>query len=188
MGQKKKKVAKTLIIYPILRKIPKSDIGGKMLRPKFKQRKFAVKRLPKIVLGSLGKRPGTFKIFKTFGTLATSPTSQTSLASHFIYICRYFANKQFFFLAVNAFIHWIFNVMFNPVHHHCHPFTDFYKKIICVEFRPLLTVRKSDTFIFWRACLLVVPAGLDQRTYSIGTLQPEGFFWLSIFYLFWTFV
>ena len=24
---------------------------------------------------------------------------------------------------------------------------------------------------FWRACLLVIPAGLDPRTYSIGTLH-----------------
>ena len=62
--------------------------------------------------------------------------------------------------------------MFNPVHYHCHPFTDFYKKLICVELKPLLTARKSDTLILWRACLLVVPAGLDPRTYSIGTLQP----------------
>ena len=61
--------------------------------------------------------------------------------------------------------------MFNPVHHHCHLFTDFYKKIIYVELKPLLTARKSDTPILWRACLLVVPAGLDPRTYSIGTLQ-----------------
>ena len=61
--------------------------------------------------------------------------------------------------------------MFNPVHHHCHPFTDFYKGLTCVEPRPFLTARKSDTPIFWRACLLVVPAGLDPRTYSIGTLQ-----------------
>ena len=63
--------------------------------------------------------------------------------------------------------------MFNPVHHHCHPFTDFYKRLICVELRPLLTARKSDTPIFWRACLLVVPPGLDPRTYSIGTLQKQ---------------
>ena len=61
--------------------------------------------------------------------------------------------------------------MFNPVHHYCHPFTDFYKGLTCVELRPFLTVRKSDTFILWRACLLVVPAGLNPRTYSIGTLH-----------------
>ena len=61
--------------------------------------------------------------------------------------------------------------MLNPVHHHCHPFTDFYKGLICVEPKPLFIARKSDTLIFWRACLLVVPAGLDPRTYSIGTLQ-----------------
>ena len=61
--------------------------------------------------------------------------------------------------------------MFNLVHHHCHPFTDFYKRFICVEFRPLFIVRKSDTFILWRACLLVVPAGLDPCAYSIGTLR-----------------
>ena len=61
--------------------------------------------------------------------------------------------------------------MFNPVHHHCHPFTDFYKKLICAEFKLFFLVRKSDTLIRWRACLLVVRAGLDPRTYSIGTLQ-----------------
>ena len=61
--------------------------------------------------------------------------------------------------------------MFNPVYHHCHPFTDFYKGLICAEPKPLFTVRNSDTFIFWKACLLVVPADLDPRTYSIGTLH-----------------
>ena len=61
--------------------------------------------------------------------------------------------------------------MLNPVHHHCLPFTDFYKRLICVEPRPFFTARKSDTLILWRACRLVVPAGLDPRTYSIGTLQ-----------------
>ena len=63
--------------------------------------------------------------------------------------------------------------MFYPVHHHYHLFTDFYKGLICVELRLFLTARKSDTFILWRACLLVVPAGLDSRTYSIGTLQTR---------------
>ena len=61
--------------------------------------------------------------------------------------------------------------MFNPVHHHCHLFMDFYKKLTCAELRPFLIARKSDTPIFWRACLLVVPAALDPRTYSIGTLH-----------------
>ena len=61
--------------------------------------------------------------------------------------------------------------MINPVHHRCHPFTDFYKRLTCVEPRPLLIARKSDTPILWRACLLVVPAGLDPRAYSIGTLH-----------------
>ena len=61
--------------------------------------------------------------------------------------------------------------MFNPVHHYCHPFTDFYKKFTCVEFKPFLTVRKSNTFIFWKACLLVVPAGFDLRIYNIRTLH-----------------
>ena len=65
--------------------------------------------------------------------------------------------------------------MFNPVHHHCQPFTDFYKGLTCAELKPLFTARKSDTFIFWRACLLVVPAGLDPRTYNIGTLQFRGY-------------
>ena len=91
------------------------------------------------------------------------------------YICRYFADRQLFSLAINTFIYWIFNVMFNSVHHHCHPFTDFYKRFTCVEPRPFFTVRKSDTLILWRACLLVVPAGLNPRTYSIGTLQ--NYFW-----------
>ena len=53
--------------------------------------------------------------------------------------------------------------MFNFVHHHCHLFTDFYKGLICVEPRPFLIARKSETFIFWRACLLVVPVGFDPR-------------------------
>ena len=61
--------------------------------------------------------------------------------------------------------------MFNRVHHHCHLFTDFYQKLICAEPKPLLIARKSDTLIFWRAYLLVVPAGFDPRTYSLGTLQ-----------------
>ena len=61
--------------------------------------------------------------------------------------------------------------MFKLVHHHCHPFTDFYKGLICAELKPLLLARKSDTPILWKAYLLVVPAGFDPRTYSIGTLQ-----------------
>ena len=61
--------------------------------------------------------------------------------------------------------------MFNPVYHYCHPFTDFYKKLTCAGFKPFIIARKSNTFIFWKACLLVVPAGLDSRTYSIGTLH-----------------
>ena len=65
----------------------------------------------------------------------------------------------------------MFNIMFNPVHHHCHLFTAFFKKLICVKPKPFFTVRKSDALILWGACLLVVPAGLDPRTYSIGTLQ-----------------
>ena len=112
-----------------------------------------------------------FNTLGTFGTLATSQTCQTFLTFYLIYICRYFADKQLFFLTVNTFIYWIFNVMFNPVHHHCHPFTDFHKGLICAEFRPLLTVRKSDTPILWRACLLVVPAGLNPRIYNIKTLH-----------------
>ena len=64
--------------------------------------------------------------------------------------------------------------MFNPVYHHCHLFTDSYKGLTCAEPKPLLTARKSDTPILWRACLLVVPAGLDPRTYSIGTLHDGG--------------
>ena len=57
----------------------------------------------------------------------------------------------------------------NLVHHHCHPFTDLYKKLICVEPKPFLTARKSNTFIFWRACLLVVPAGFDPSIYNLKT-------------------
>ena len=60
----------------------------------------------------------------------------------FIYICRYFANKQLFSSAVNIFIYWIHNVMFNPIYHHCFPFTGFYKKFTCAEFKPLLIVRQ----------------------------------------------
>ena len=32
--------------------------------------------------------------------------------------------------------------MFNTVHHHCHLFTDFYKKFICPEFKLLFIVRQ----------------------------------------------
>ena len=53
--------------------------------------------------------------------------------------------------------------MFNLVHHHCHFFTDSYKKLICVEFRTLLIVRQVKQAYFWKACLLVVPAGFDPR-------------------------
>ena len=51
--------------------IPKSDIKGKMLRPQFKQGKFAAEHLLKFEFGNLGKRSKTFKTFNTFGTLAT---------------------------------------------------------------------------------------------------------------------
>ena len=61
--------------------------------------------------------------------------------------------------------------MFNPVYYYCHPFTDFYKKLTCVEFKPFFIVRKSNTFIFWKACLLVVPVGFDPRIYNIKTLH-----------------
>ena len=61
--------------------------------------------------------------------------------------------------------------MFNTVHHHCYPFTDFYKKFTCVEFKPIFIVRKSNIFIFLRACLLDVPAAFDPRIYNIRTLH-----------------
>ena len=61
--------------------------------------------------------------------------------------------------------------MFNPAYHHCHLFTDSYKGLTRVELKPFFIARKSDTLILWRACLLVVPAGLNPRTYSIRTLQ-----------------
>ena len=32
--------------------------------------------------------------------------------------------------------------MFNPVLHHCQFFTDFYKKLTCVEFKPLFIARQ----------------------------------------------
>ena len=92
---------------------------------------------------------------KTFrwnvGTFDTLGTFRRVWRSLHIYIYRYLADKQLFSLAINTFIYWIFNVMFNPVHHHCHLFTDFYKRLTCAELKPFLTVRKSDTFIFWRA-------------------------------------
>ena len=69
----------------------------------------------------------------------------------------------------------------NPAHHHCHPFTDFYKGLTCAELKPLLIARKSDTPILWRACLLVVPAGLNPRIYSIGTLH-DGVFRPCLYY------
>ena len=61
--------------------------------------------------------------------------------------------------------------MFNPVHHHCHPFTNFDKRLTYVELKPFFIARKSDTFIFWKVCLLVVPAGFDPRIYNIRTLH-----------------
>ena len=61
--------------------------------------------------------------------------------------------------------------MFSLVHHHCHFFTDFYKGFTCVEFKPFFIVRKSNIFIFWKTCLLVVPAGFNPRIYNIRTLH-----------------
>ena len=133
----------------------------------------------KIWAWQFGQTLGTFKHIGNVGNAGNVPhVSDVPDVPLHIYIYRYLANKQLFFLAVNTFIHWIFNVMFNPVYHHCHPFTDFYKKFTCAEPKPFFIVRKSDTFILWRACLLVVPVGLDPRTYSIGTLQLEFFFLL----------
>ena len=53
--------------------------------------------------------------------------------------------------------------MSNPVYYHCPPFTDSYKGFTCAELRPLLTVRQVRHLIFWKARLLVVPAGLNPR-------------------------
>ena len=125
----------------------------------------------KIWIWQSGQKFKTFKHIGNVGNVGNVPNVSDVFNVHFIYIYRYFANKQLFFLVVNTFIHWIFNVMFNPVHHHCHPFTDFYKGLICVVLKPFFTARKSDTLIFWRACLLVVRAGLNPRTYNIGTLH-----------------
>ena len=153
--------------------IPENDIKGKMLRFKF-YKIFCRERLLKLKLGSLGKR---WERSNTLGTFGTSPRSRrvrrslTFLTFHFIYIYRYLVNKQLLFLTINTFIHRIFNVMFNPVHHHCHPFTDYYKRFTCAEPKTFLIARKSNIFILWKTCLLVVPAGHDPRTYSIGTLQ-----------------
>ena len=74
---------------------------------------------------------------------------QTCLTFHPIYICRSLANRQLLSLTVNTFIYWIPNVMFNPVHHHCHPFTDFYKKFTCVEFKPFFIVRQIKQLYFF---------------------------------------
>ena len=77
--------------------------------------------------------------------------------------------------------------MFNSVHHHFHPFTDSYKRLICVEPKPLFTARKSDTFIFWKVYLLVVPVGFDPRIYNIKTLHfnSSGKKWTMIESLFY---
>ena len=99
-----------------------------------------------IWFGSLGKRPGTFRTFRTLGTLHVPNVSDVPDVPFHIYIYIYIAISQinsFFFLTVNTFINWIFNVIFNPIHHHCHLFTDFYKKLICVEFKPLFIVWKK---------------------------------------------
>ena len=146
---KKRKSGTNANYIPRIKKKSEGEIKGKMLRPQFKQKKIAAGRLPNLVW-----QPG-----------------QTSPTSHPIYIYIAISQIDIFFLTVNTFIHWIFNVMFNPVHYHCHPFTDIYKGLICVELKPFFTARKSDTPILWRACLLVVPAGLHPRTYSIRTLQ-----------------
>ena len=54
--------------------------------------------------------------------------------------------------------------MFNPVRHHCHLFTDFYKKFTCAEFKPFFIIRQiKKIHFFWKACLLVVPVGFDPR-------------------------
>ena len=78
-----------------LQTIPKSDIKGRMLRFRF-DRKVCRERLPKFKFGSLGKRWERSKRVRR---------SQTFLTFHPIYICRYLADRQLFFLAVKTFIY-----------------------------------------------------------------------------------
>ena len=170
----KKKWRRTLTIYPARKNCEKrykrEDVTTSVLNQK---------KLPgtsaKIWTWQSGETFKTFKYIGNVRNVGNVPDVSNVFNVHFIYICRYFADKQFF-LIVNTFIYWIFNVMFNPVHHHCHPFTNFYKRFICVELKPFFTARKSDTPILWRVCLLVVLAGFNPRTYSIGTLHPVIFF------------
>ena len=68
-----------------------------VLRPQFQTRKVCRERLPKFEFGSLGKRSERSNTLGTSGTLATFQTCQTFLTFHFIYIYRYFADKQLFF-------------------------------------------------------------------------------------------
>ena len=70
-----------------------------MLRPQSRQGRFAAERLPKFEFGSLGKRSTLLERWQR------SRTCRTFLTFHFIYIYRYFANKQLFFLIVNTLIH-----------------------------------------------------------------------------------
>ena len=87
------------------KKKKKKKIIMALLRSQFKQKRFAAERLPKFEFGSLGKRSKTFITFNTFGTLATFQDVSDVFNVHLIYICRYFADRQLLFLAVNTFIH-----------------------------------------------------------------------------------
>ena len=184
----KKKRWRTLIIYPARKNSEKRHIRENVTISILNKKSLPRNVCPNFNLAIWANVQKRWERSTRLERWQRSKTCQTFLTFHFIYIYRYLANKQLFSFIVNTFIHWIFNVIFHPVHHHCHPFTDFYKRLTFVEFKPFFLVRKSDTFIFWKACLLIVPAGLDPRTYNIGTLHNRQRFnfenrstWWSIF-------
>ena len=69
-----------LIIYPTF-EIRKNDIKGKMLRPQFKQKRFAPGRLPNL----------SWQPWQTSPNVSDIP----NVPLH-IYICRSFTNQQLF--------------------------------------------------------------------------------------------
>ena len=53
--------------------------------------------------------------------------------------------------------------MFNPVHHHCHFFMDFYKNSEGLNLNHFLLFGKSDNLYPLEGLFLIVPAGFDPR-------------------------
>ena len=55
------------------------------------------------------------------------------------------------------------NVTCKPVHHHCHLYTDFITDSHALNLNHFSLLDKSNNFIFWKACQLVVLVGFDPR-------------------------